>query len=154
MNRKLILSLAAAVLLANAAVAEKQASAAGTDLAFKPVAEQTIDFIGYYKSIQLTPEQQEIKTTALLPLKAVCCEGFSALTCCCPCNFSKSLWGMTHYLIAEKKYNAQQVRDAAKAWIVYVNPDGFSGDVCQTGGCSRAFANNGCGGMDDSAVVF
>lgn len=61
---------------------------------------------------------------------------------------------MTHYLIAQKGYNAVQVQAAAKAWITYVNPNGFSGDVCQTGGCSRSFAQNGCGGMDDRAIVF
>ena len=120
---------------------------------FEAVEPQTRKFIEYYKTIRLTPEQERVKTAALSPLKAVCCKDFSALTCCCPCNFSKSLWGMTHYLIAQKGYNAAQVQEAAKAWIAYVNPNGFSGDVCQTGGCNRSFAKNGCGGMDDRALV-
>ena len=130
------------------------AKAATAAIQFEAVEPQTRKFIEYYKTIRLTPEQEKIKAAALSPLKAVCCKDFSALTCCCPCNFSKSLWGMTHYLIAQKGYNAAQVQEAAKAWIAYVNPDGFSGDVCQTGGCNRAFAKNGCGGMDDRAIVF
>ena len=131
-----------------------KAATATTTMKFEAVEPQTRKFIEYYKTIRLTPEQEKIKAAALSPLKAVCCKDFSALTCCCPCNFSKSLWGMTHYLIAQKGYNVAQVQEAAKAWIAYVNPNGFSGDVCQTGGCNRPFAKNGCGGMDDRAIVF
>lgn len=129
-------------------------SAAAATIRFEAVEPQTMKFIEYYKTIRLTPQQEKIKVAALAPMKAVCCKDFSALTCCCPCNFSKSLWGMTHYLIARKGYDAAQVQDAAKAWIAYVNPAGFSGDVCHTGGCNRPFAKNGCGGMDDRALVF
>jgi|AutmiccommuBRH23_1029490.scaffolds.fasta_scaffold65444_3 hypothetical protein len=134
--------------------AKGTAKATAASSTFEAVEPQTRKFIEYYKTIRLTPEQEKIKTAALSPLKAVCCKDFSALTCCCPCNFSKSLWGMTHYLIAQKGYNAVQVQEAAKAWIAYVNPDGFSGDSCNTGGCNRPFAQNGCGGMDDRALVF
>jgi hypothetical protein len=134
--------------------AKATAKAAPASFKFEAVEPQTRKFIEYYKTIRLTPEQEKVKTAALSPLKAVCCKDFSALTCCCPCNFSKSLWGMTHYLIAQKGYNATQVQETAKAWIAYVNPNGFSGDSCNTGGCSRPFAQNGCGGMDDRALVF
>ena len=134
--------------------AKAPAKATTAAIQFEAVEPQTRKFIEYYKTIRLTPEQEKVKTAALSPLKAVCCKDFSALTCCCPCNFSKSLWGMTHYLIAQKGYYAAQVQEAAKAWIAYVNPNGFSGDVCPTGGCNRSFAKNGCGGMDDRTLVF
>lgn len=146
--------IAAVVFAFGVAAAQQQRTKTASPLQFKPVEEQTIEFIEYYKSIRLTPEQEKVKTAALSPLKAVCCKDFSALTCCCPCNFSKSLWGMTHYLIAKRGYDAAQVQETAKAWIAYVNPNGFSGDVCETGGCNRTFANNGCGGMNENAVVF
>ena len=157
---KLIIIAVAVIVFAFGLTAAQQqrakapAKAATATIQFEAVESQTRKFIEYYKTIRLTPEQEKVKTAALSPLKAVCCKDFSALTCCCPCNFSKSLWGMTHYLIAQKGYNAAQVQEAAKAWIAYVNPNGFSGDVCQTGGCSRSFAQNGCGGMDDRAIVF
>lgn len=162
MKRTLLIAVAAAALVltgfgvvaAQQKPAKSPVKAASSPLKFEAVEPQTRKFIEYYKTIRLTPEQEKIKTAALSPLKAVCCKDFSALTCCCPCNFSKSLWGMTHYLIAQKGYNAAQVQDAAKAWIAYVNPNGFSGDSCNTGGCSRPFAQNGCGGMDDRALVF
>lgn len=160
MKRKFILFVAGLTLIGVglAGAQQKPAKAAArpttTAVKFEAVENQTRKFIEYYKTIRLTPEQEKVKTAALSPLKAVCCKDFSALTCCCPCNFSKSLWGMTHYLIAQKGYNAAQVQEAAKAWIAYVNPHGFSGDVCQTGGCARPFAKNGCGGMDDGAIVF
>jgi hypothetical protein len=154
----LITAALAVVAMEMAAAQQKPAKtppkAAAAAFKFEPVEPQTRTFIEYYKTIRLTPEQEKVKAAALSPLKAVCCKDFSALTCCCPCNFSKSLWGMTHYLIAQKGYNATQVQETAKAWIAYVNPNGFSGDSCNTGGCNRPFAENGCGGMDDRALVF
>jgi len=162
--RFIVIGVAALLLVIGLAAAQQSRSKttaspaqhphAASPIGFEPVEPQTRKFIEYYKTIRLTPEQEEIKRAALGPLKAVCCKDFSALTCCCPCNFSKSLWGMTHYLIAKKGYDAAQVQEAAKAWIAHVNPNGFSGDVCQTGGCDRSFAQNGCGGMDDQAVQF
>jgi hypothetical protein len=161
MKHKFILVAVAALIPIGFAVAGAQqkpantpARPATTAVKFEAVEPQTRKFIEYYKTIRLTPEQEKIKEAALSPLKAVCCNDFSALTCCCPCNFSKSLWGMTHHLIAQKGYSAARVQEAAKAWIAYVNPNGFSGDVCQTGGCNRPFAQNGCGGMDDRTLVF
>ena len=155
----LLITAALAVIVVGMAAAQPKPAntppeAAATAFKFEAVEPQTRKFIEYYKAIRLTPEQEKVKTAALSPLQAVCCKDFSALTCCCPCNFSKSLWGMTHYLIAEKGYNAAQVQESAKAWIAYVNPNGFSGDSCNTGGCNRPFAQNGCGGMDDRALVF
>lgn len=155
----IIIAVAVIVFAVGLTAAQQQrpkapAKAATAAIKFEAVEPQTRKFIEYYKTIRLTPEQEKVKNAALSPLKAVCCKDFPALTCCCPCNFSKSLWGMAHYLIAQKGYNTAQVQEAAKAWIAYVNPNGFSGDVCQTGGCNRAFAKNGCGGMDDRALVF
>jgi hypothetical protein len=158
-NHIVIIAAALAVIAMGMAAAPQKpgkapAKAKAAAFKFEAVEPQTRKFIEYYKTIRLTPEQEKVKTAALSPLKAVCCKDFSALTCCCPCNFSKSLWGMTHYLIAQEGYNAAQVQEAAKAWIAYVNPNGFSGDSCNTGGCNRPFANNGCGGMDDRNIVF
>jgi len=162
MKRKTLIIIAVATLVTTAfgvATAQPRPSTEPVDTAapplrFEPVELQTRKFMEAYDSIHLTPEQEEIKRAALGPLKAVCCKEFSALTCCCPCNFSKSLWGMAHHLIAEKGYSASQVEEAARAWIAYVNPKGFTGDACDTGGCSRPFARNGCGGMDEKNVVF
>lgn len=160
MRRTKFVIVAAVVIFAFGLAAAQQqraktpAKTTNAAIKFEAVEPQTRKFIEYYKTIRLTSEQEKVKTAALSPLKAVCCKDFSALTCCCPCNFSKSLWGMTHYLIAQKGYNAAKVQEAAKAWIAYVNPHGFSGDVCHTGGCGRSFAQNGCGGMDDRALVF
>lgn len=123
-------------------------------LVFKDVETQTLEYIGYEKSIKLTPRQEAVKKQALGSIKAVCCREYSAYTCCCPCNFSKSLWGMSNYLIARQGYGVEDLKKAAKAWIKYVNPNGFSGDACSTGGCNRPFAQNGCGGMNDRDIRF
>ncbi len=123
-----------------------------SDLQFTDVRKQTEEFIGYYKSIQLTPEQENIKTTALKVMPAACCKEFSQATCCCVCNLSKSVWGLSKYLIAEKNYNAAQVREAAQKWIDFTHPNGYAGDSCPSRRCGLAFHKDGCGGMGDQVV--
>lgn len=131
------------------------AAATGTGVELTDVETQTRQFIGYYHSIQLTPEQEAIKKEALSALPAPCCSDNNAYTCCCPCNMSKSTWGLSAYLITEQGADAVEVRKAAQEWIAFINPNGFSGDVCYSrGGCMRAFKDNGCGGMSDQQVVF
>jgi hypothetical protein len=111
--------------------------------------------MGYEQSIRLTPAQEAIKKAALEQLPAPCCSDNSAYTCCCPCNLSRTVWGLANYLIAEQGMDADGVKKKAAEWFEFVNPKGFSGDVCYSaGGCSRAFANNGCGGMNPNQVTF
>ncbi len=115
---------------------------------------QAREFIGYYHSIQLTPQQELVKQRALSRIPAPCCSDNSAYTCCCPCNMAKTWWGLSHYLIAEKDYEAKEVQTALEAWIAFIGPDGFSGNACYTGGCARPFRRNGCGGMSENRIVF
>ena len=138
----LVLSLTA--LVAGGAVL---AHAASDPVPFTDVQAQTAEFIAFEQSISLTPEQEAIKREALEALPAPCCSDNTAYTCCCPCNMSLSIWGLSNLLIAEHGYDAEQVREKVKSWITTINPDGFSGNVCYTGGCRRPFAENGCGGM-------
>jgi len=110
-------------------------------------------FIAYYKSISLTPAQEKIKSEALSALPAPCCRDYPLMTCCCPCNLAKSVWGLSHYLIAKRGYTAPKVKQAVQKWLGFINPNGFTGDACFTGGCKRPFAENGCGGMDEKRVL-
>jgi hypothetical protein len=110
-------------------------------------------FIEHYHAIRLTPEQERIKQDALESIPAPCCNQFSMATCCCPCNLAKSVWGLTHHLIAERRYDASAVRQAVLDWLASSNPGGYSGDACFTGGCQRPFSQNGCGGMDERHIV-
>lgn len=121
---------------------------------FEDVPTQTRQFIAWYDSIQLTPAQEAIRVEALSAIPAPCCSDNSAATCCCPCNMAKSVWGLSKYLITEKGAGVDEVRKAAQDWFGFINPEGFSGDVCYTGGCGRAFHENGCGGMRADRPVF
>jgi hypothetical protein len=115
---------------------------------------QTAEFIGYSRSISLSPAQQKIREKALRSMAAPCCKEFPLATCCCPCNLAKSAWGLANYLIARKGATAERVKGTVGDWIAYVNPNGFSGDACDTaGGCARRFAHNGCGGMDEKNLL-
>ena len=58
----------------------------------------------------------------------------------------------TDRLLAEYRVVIQRI-DTSE-WFDFINPGGFSGDSCYTGGCGRSFAENGCGGMSSSRVVF
>ena len=111
---------------------------------------QVQEFIDYDSSITLTDAQEAVKREGLEALPAPCCNDNTAYTCCCPCNLAKTIWGLSNHMIADYQCNAAQVTAKVAEWIVFVNPDGYSGDTCYTGGCERAFSNNGCGGMDDS----
>lgn len=115
---------------------------------------ETQRFLIYNQSIELTPEQEEVRTEALEALPAPCCSQFSAATCCCNCNMALATWGLAKHLIVDEGYGVAEVRGAVAAWHKAINPGGFSGDACFTGGCNRPFAKNGCAGMKESELVF
>jgi hypothetical protein len=123
-------------------------------LEFHDVRQHTRQFHAYNRSIELTGEQRAVMHEALSSVRAPCCADRTAATCCCPCNMAKAWWGLSKYLIVEHGYGADQVRQAVIDWIRFINPDGFTGDACYTGGCDRPFHENGCGGMRENKVVF
>lgn len=161
MNRTLrsrsgLVVLSAIVIVGSFAIAMAGATFATSDaVVFDNVEQQTKEFMGYFESIKLSPEQEAIKKDALTQLPAPCCSDNSSYTCCCPCNMARSIWGLSHYLIAEHGYDAEQLKGKVSEWIRFINPKGFSGDVCYvSGGCFRSFEANGCGGMFKNKVVF
>ena len=50
-------------------------------------------------------------------------------------------------LIADRDYGVEDVQKTVQEWFDTLNPEGFSGAVCTTGGCNRAMRDDGCGGM-------
>ena len=129
-------------------------AAAPRQLEFSDVRTQTAEFMRYNESIRLTSDQQQVFETALKALPAPCCSDNTALTCCCPCNSARTWWGLSKHLIADLGFEAEQVTAKVAEWFDFVNPKGFSGDVCYTRGCARSFAENGCGGMNPNHVAF
>lgn len=131
--------------------------APGTSRPAKPVfrdaASQAKEFIAYYHSIPLDAGQQKIYEAALGSVPAPCCSDYPVLTCCCPCNSAKAVWGLSHYLIAKLGYSAPQVKDTVTQWLRFINPRGFTGKACYDGGCKRPFSENGCGGMDETNLI-
>ncbi|MGH9367283.1 MAG: hypothetical protein ACRD3M_06390 [Thermoanaerobaculia bacterium] len=111
---------------------------------------QSAEFIGYARSLRLTPAQQQLRDRVLERIPAPCCAKFPARTCCCPCNLAKSIWGLSNFVIARENADAAALEKAVRGWIRFVNPGGFTGNACDTaGGCARKFSANGCGGMDE-----
>ena len=152
-GRKTITAVLTALMLASVG----QAGAA-TEPAKRPtftdVKARTTEFIGWSKTIRLTPMQEKIKLEALGGIPAPCCKEYSIATCCCPCNLAKTVWGLANHAIARLGYDAAQTRALALQWIRATNPAGYSGNACNRGGCSNPFAKNGCGGMREDAIVF
>ncbi len=156
MSKRWFLVIPSVALLA-LTVAVVAAGSTGQDkgVQFTDVKKQTEEFIGYNTSIKLTPEQEAVKKEALTAIPAPCCSDNSAYTCCCPCNMARAIWGLSNYLIAEQGYGAAEVREKVSEWVRFINPSGFSGDVCYSaGGCARPFAKNGCGGMQAGHVAW
>lgn len=121
---------------------------------FSDVRAQAKVLMGYASSIYLSPEQQKIKEEVLSSIPTTCCKKFSMLTCCCPCNMAMTIWGLSNYMLAHHAADARQLRAAVDEWVRTIGPKGFTGDACDTGGCARPFAKNGCGGMDKDNLVF
>jgi hypothetical protein len=128
-----------------------QRESAASDAA--DVEAQTREFIGYFFSIKLSDDQQAVRDRALEPLKAVCCDDFPMSDCCCVCNLSRSIWGLSNYLIANLGYDEDRVRTGVEGWLEYVGPSGFSGEACYVDRCSAPFGEDGCGGMDPDHLV-
>ncbi len=124
-----------------------------SDYEFYDVAIQTPEFISYYSAIKLTPAQEKIKSDALISIPAPCCSDYSMATCCCPCNFGKSVWGLSNYLIVEEGYNTDELKAAASDWIDYAFKNGHAGDACYEGRCGLSFEHDGCGGMTEQLIL-
>ncbi len=116
--------------------------------------EQVLELMDYYSAIELTPEQEAIRTQALASMPAPCCNNFSAATCCCECNLSRSIWGLSKLLITEHQADAELVRTAVEGWIKALNPTGYEGKTCTTGRCNLPFKEGGCGGMQEHHLAY
>jgi hypothetical protein len=139
-----------AVPLAAALALDRAASPGGRSVRFFDAPSQAAEFIGYSRSITLTAAQQKVWENALRSIAAPCCKEFPLATCCCSCNLAKSSWGLSNFLIARRGATVGEVKSAVRGWLAFVNPNGFSGNACNTaGGCARRFAHDGCGGMDE-----
>jgi hypothetical protein len=146
--------LAAVVASAAAASPAAPTGSAKKPPEFADVKARTHEFIRYEKSIALTPRQEQVKQTALRSIPAPCCKEYSIATCCCPCNLARTVWGLANYATARLGYDASQTRALVLDWLRATNPAGYSGDACDRGGCPKRFAANGCGGMEEDALVF
>jgi len=109
---------------------------------------QTLEFIGYNNTIELMDEEEKIKEEALSSIAAPCCSDFSALTCCCSCNLARSIWGLSNFLIRGKKSDAELLKKAVLDWLVFINPQEYTGDACYKGKCEYPFKSGGCGGHE------
>ena len=146
-------ALAAGLALASPSPGNSKAAKSAKPL-FQDVRAQTKQFIAWSDSIMLTPEQQKVKEEVLSSIPTTCCSEFSMLTCCCPCNMAKAIWGLSNHMLAHEGADARRLRAAVLEWTRFIGPKGFTGDACSKGGCTRPFAENGCGGMDADKVVF
>ncbi len=151
MSRHRARLLALLVALAQLAVLACQPPALAFE--FTTPEEDAERFLAWERSIVLDAEQQRVMDQALEPLPAPCCSDRSAATCCCPCNLARAWWGLSKHLIAAEGASAEEVRATVEEWFERVNPQGFSGNVCYTGGCARPWKANGCGGMTPEALA-
>jgi hypothetical protein len=77
------------------------------------------------------------------------------------------VWGLTHYLVAEKNYGVEEARASALQWLRFIFPDYYVmqelkargmdpsafglvyESACYSGNCELPFDQGGCGGMAD-----
>ena len=87
-------------------------SASSDEIVFSDVEEQTRQFMEWERTIRLTPRQEALKKEALGAIPAPCCSDNSAYTCCCPCNLSRTIWGLSNYLITKQGREGEEPIDA------------------------------------------
>lgn len=123
------------------------------EIHFSDVEAQSREFMEWERTVKLTPQQEQVKKTALEAIPAPCCSDNSAYTCCCSCNISRTVWGLSNYMIAKQDAGAEAVRAKVNEWTAFINPNGYSGTTCYTGGCARPFHKDGCGGMQADRLI-
>lgn len=131
----------------------RQLAALDGKLLFNDALAQSREFMGYHHTIELTPAQEAIKKQVLGAMPAACCSDSTAYTCCCPCNLSKTIWGLSNYVIARHGADARQLRGVVDTWMAFVNPNGYTGDACHRGGCNGGLSGGGCGGMQEDKLT-
>lgn len=131
----------------------RTATALDGKLLFNDTPAQAREFMGYYHTIELTPAQEAIKKEVLGAMPAACCSGSTAYTCCCPCNLSKTIWGLSNHAIAKHGADAKQLRGVVDTWMAFINPDGFRGNACYQGGCDSSISGGGCGAMQEDKLT-
>ena len=134
-------------------LAVAEGGAAAEDAERDEIRRQALAYMEAYERIELTAEQERVRQEALGNVPAACCGDFPMADCCCECNLSRTIWGLSKILIAEEGRNAEEVRKAALDWVRRINPDGWSGQACYTGGCGRPFHQDGCGGMQAERLI-
>ena len=148
-----VLVLAMALAVFGGVLVAKEASMDWASGEYTGSRDEVLTLMGFYDSIELTAEQEAVRQEALGPLPAACCNEFSMATCCCVCNLSRSIWGLSKHLIAERGASAEVVRKSVEAWVAAINPDGYQGKTCTTGQCGKPFKEGGCGGMNPNHLV-
>jgi hypothetical protein len=131
----------------------RTATALDGKLLFNDAPTQSREFMAYYHTIELTPEQEAIKKEVLAAMPAACCSDSTAYTCCCPCNLSKTIWGLSNYVISKHGADAKQLRGVVDTWMALVNPNGYTGNACHRGGCNGGLSGGGCGGMQEDKLT-
>ena len=114
--------------------------------------EEAQRFIDINRNVTLTPEQEAVRVAALSQLPAPCCSEFTAATCCCECNLTRAIWGLSKSLIVNGA-DVSEVRDAVAAWTKKLNPSGYAGDACFKGRCKQSITEDACGGMDENNLI-
>jgi len=151
---------------------------AGTETKYGiPLAlENAPQFASWYYEIKLSPEELEVIQEALAPLVAPCCDDNPLLRCCCErkgkiCNLVRSARGLAAWLVQEKGFTADEVRDAVLEWLRFVHGDYYvtkaladrdippsrygltTYGACYRRLCEVPLSLGGCGGMGLEVLV-
>ena len=127
----------------------------------------TAQFVEWFYTIELNESEQALKDSALSALVAPCCDDNSAATCCCECNLTRSVWGLSAYLIRDRAFDEEGVRQAAFDWLRFARPDYYIAAAleergyepsefglttygsCYRGICEFPLTEGGCAGMTE-----
>jgi hypothetical protein len=127
-------------------------------------------FADWYYEIRLSPTEERTLAEALGAIPTPCCDDTRLTRCCCEeggliCNLVRSARGLGAWLVREKGFSGEKLREAVEEWLRFVHPDyyvaralkemgqdpeiyGFpKKGACYRGWCEVPLSRGGCGGM-------
>jgi len=134
-------------------------------------------FADWYYEIRMTPAEARTLAEALGTIPTPCCDDTRLTRCCCEeggliCNLVRSARGLGAWLVREKGFSGEKLKQAVEEWLRFAHPDyyvaraikdmgqdpevyGFSKrGACYRGWCEVSLSRSGCGGMGLTVKVF
>lgn len=133
-------------------------------------------FADWYYEVRLSPGETKLLQRALADIPTPCCDDTRITRCCCErsgliCNLVRSARGLAAWLIREKGFDEEGVREAVLQWVTFAHRGYFLARALRERGadpadyglttqgacyrqlCELPMRKGGCGGMGERVKI-